>query len=125
MQKQPSKGFVKKGAMRNFSKLTRKHPCRNLFFDKIDQNSVDLQLIKKRRCFLVNFGKLVNETMSYDTKLKAQGPIEPEQFGSPAERTGFRNSCSQLFFKIGVLKNFANSAGKQLCWSFFFNKLQT
>ena len=140
MQKQPSKGFVKKGAMRNFAKLTRKHPCRNLIFDKIDQNFVDLQLIKKRRCFLVNFGKfvrtltlqriartlllitavsigkgeLVNKTINYDTKTKAQGPTESDQFSSPAERTGFRNSHSQLFFKLGVLKNFANSTGKHL-----------
>ena len=57
--------------------------------------------------------------LSYDTKTKAQGPIEPEQFGSPAERTGFRNSRSQLFFKIGGLKNFANSTGKHLYWSIF------
>ena len=97
MQKQPFKGFVKKGAMRNFAKLTRKHPCRNLIFDEIDQNSVDLQLIKKHRCFLVNFGKfvrtltlqriarrlllitavsigkgeLMNKTVNYDTKSKA------------------------------------------------------
>ena len=44
MQKQPSKGLFKKGVMRNFAQLTRTHPCQNLFFDKIDQNSVDLQL---------------------------------------------------------------------------------
>ena len=134
MQKQPSKGFVKKGAMRNFAKLTRKHPCRNLIFDKIDQNFVDLQLIKKRRCFLVNFGKfvrtltlqriartlllitavsigkgeLVNKTINYDTKTKAQGPTEPDQFSSPAERTEEQvseivvRSCSsnQVFLKI-------------------------
>ena len=43
MQKQPSKGLFLKGVMRNFTKLKRKHPCQNLFFDKIDQNSVDLQ----------------------------------------------------------------------------------
>ena len=44
MQKQPSKGLFKKGVTRNFAQLTRKQPCQNLFFDKIDQNSVDLQL---------------------------------------------------------------------------------
>ena len=26
-------------------------------------------------------------------------------------------SRSQMFFKIGVLKNFANFAGKHLCWN--------
>ena len=30
----------------------------------------------------------------------------------------------QMFFKIGVLKNFANFRGKHLCWSFFVIKLQ-
>ena len=27
-----------------------------------------------------------------------------------------------MFFKIGVLKNFAIFRGKRLCWSLFFNK---
>ena len=30
-----------------------------------------------------------------------------------------------MFFKTGVLKNFANFTGKQLCWSFFLRKLLT
>ena len=30
-----------------------------------------------------------------------------------------RSSRSQMFFKIGVLKNFANFTGKHLCWSRF------
>ena len=29
-----------------------------------------------------------------------------------------------MFFEIGVLKNFANFAGKHLCWSLFLIKLQ-
>ena len=36
----------------------------------------------------------------------------------------FRSSRSQMFFKIGVLKNFANFTVKHLCWSIFFIKLQ-
>ena len=35
------------------------------------------------------------------------------------------NSCSQMFFKIDVLKNFGNFTGKQLCWSLFLIKLQS
>ena len=27
----------------------------------------------------------------------------------------YRSSCLRMFFKIGVLKNFTNSTGKQLC----------
>ena len=30
---------------------------------------------------------------------------------------------SQMFLKIGVLKNLANFTGKHLCWSLFFNKV--
>ena len=35
-----------------------------------------------------------------------------------------RSSCSQMFFTIGVLKNFANFTGIDLCWSLFLIKLQ-
>ena len=35
-----------------------------------------------------------------------------------------RSSRSLMFFEIGVLKNFANFAGKHLCWSLFLIKLQ-
>ena len=34
----------------------------------------------------------------------------------------YRSSCSQMFFRIGVLKNFANFTRKHLCWSLFFDK---
>ena len=40
------------------------------------------------------------------------------------QQTGFRSSRSQTFFKIGVLKNFANFTGKHLCWSLFLIKWQ-
>ena len=33
------------------------------------------------------------------------------------------NSPSQMFFKIGVLKNFAIFTGDNLCWNLFFNKV--
>ena len=36
-----------------------------------------------------------------------------------------RSSCSQMFFKIGVFKNFTNFTNKHLCWSIFLAKLQT
>ena len=40
-----------------------------------------------------------------------------------AEVLIFRSSRSQMFFKIGVLKNFATLTGKHLCWplqAFFY-----
>ena len=33
-----------------------------------------------------------------------------------------RNSLLQISYKIDILKSFANSAGKHLCWS-LFNKV--
>ena len=36
----------------------------------------------------------------------------------------YESSLSQMFFKIGVLKNFVNFTGKHLCWSLFLIKLQ-
>ena len=36
----------------------------------------------------------------------------------------FRSIRSQMFFKTGVLKMFAISTGKHLCWSLFLIKLQ-
>ena len=38
--------------------------------------------------------------------------------------TKMRRSRSQMFFKIVVLKNFANFTGKHLCWSLFLIMLQ-
>ena len=35
-----------------------------------------------------------------------------------------RSTRPQMFFKTGVLKNFANFTGKHLCWSLFLIKLQ-
>ena len=35
------------------------------------------------------------------------------------------SSRSHLFFKIGVLKNFANFTGEHLCWSLFLTKFFT
>ena len=34
-----------------------------------------------------------------------------------------RTSCSQMFFKIGVLKNIVIFTGKHPCWSLCFNKV--
>ena len=37
----------------------------------------------------------------------------------------YRSCHSQIFFKIGVYKNFESFTGKHLCWSLFLIKLQT
>ena len=40
------------------------------------------------------------------------------------EQTTHRSSCSHIFSKIGVLRNFTNIIGKHLCCSRFLIKLQ-
>ena len=65
---------VKKGALRNFAKLTGKHLCQSLFFNKIG-----LQLYLKRRlwhrCFPVNFQEhlFLKNTGCFRPKLKSLG----------------------------------------------------
>ena len=52
-------------------------------------------------------------------------PIFPAAyFCSSVFHETLRNSGLQMFFQIGVLKNFANFIGKQLCCSLFLIKLQ-
>ena len=77
MQKQSSKGLFKKGVMRNFAQLTRKHPCQNLFFDKIDQNSVYLQLQSEfwEICKNTYFAENCQETASDYSSINREGGI--------------------------------------------------
>ena len=62
MEKQLPKGSLKTVVIRNIAEFTRKHLCRNLFFDKV-KNSIDQQLrlaLKTGlypRYFLVNFSE--------------------------------------------------------------------
>ena len=49
-QKQPPEGFCKKGVPKNSEKLTRKHLCQSLFFNKVARLWY--------RCFPVNFAKI-------------------------------------------------------------------
>ena len=88
MQKQSSKGFFKKGVMRNFVEFARKHFPESPFFIKV--NSVAfLNTRPQRRSFLqsttrrlllitaisivlVMKGELVSETVNYDTETMYQ-----------------------------------------------------
>ena len=53
--------FCKKGVLKNFAKLTRKHLCQSLLFNKVaDMRPETCNFIKKRlcyRCFPLNFEK--------------------------------------------------------------------
>ena len=60
-QKQPPEVLCKKGVLTNFAKLTGKHQCRSLFFNKV-AGLMPATLLKKRlwhRCFPVNFAKFL------------------------------------------------------------------
>ena len=50
--------------------------------------------------------------------------IERNQDTQRWKRIMFRSSCSQMFFKISVLKNLVILIRKHLCWSLFFKTLQ-
>ena len=71
MQKQPSEGFFKKGVMRNFAEFTRKHLCRNLFFDKgkiFDKVATSLKTqVSSAGVFLRNFAKFVTTPFLQNT----------------------------------------------------------
>ena len=61
VQKQPPEVFSRKRVLRNFAKLTGKHLCKGLVFNKVEGLS-PATLLKKRlwhRCFPVNFAKFL------------------------------------------------------------------
>ena len=61
--------FCKKCVLRNFAKLTRKHLCQSLFFDKV-AGLRPATLLKKRawrRCFPVNFAKFLRTPFLQNT----------------------------------------------------------
>ena len=61
--------FVRKGILRNFAKLTGKHMCQSLFFNKVAGLRA-ATLLKKRlwhRCFPVNFAKFLRTPFFQNT----------------------------------------------------------
>ena len=60
-QKQPPEVLCKKVVLTNFAKLTGKHQCRSLFFNKV-AGLMPATLLKMRlwhKCFVVNFAKFL------------------------------------------------------------------
>ena len=120
------KGSFKKVLWKISQNSQKKHLCRNLFLIKLKTRRLLLIIAVS----IVVKGELANETVNYGTKTKAYVPIWARSAkiikkGSPGEIwTGSRSSHSQIFRKIGALKNYANSTGKQLCWRHFLIKLQ-
>ena len=56
--KQPPELFCKIGVLRNFAKLTGKHLCHRLFFNKLQSANL-LKTSLWHRCFPVNFAKVL------------------------------------------------------------------
>ena len=54
-----------------------------------------------------------------DTHMASMKIVQLKVFKIANSKLFWRSSRSQMFFKIGVLKNFANLTGKHLCWSIY------
>ena len=95
---------IKKGVLKNFAKLTGKHLCQSLFFNKV----LIVFLLKKRlshRCFPVNFVKFLKTPFLQNTtgRLLLKGD---------------RWNCRCLFSTRHI--NFFKKINKKL-WTFFLN----
>ena len=69
--------FCKKGALRNFTKFTGKHLCQSLFFNKVAglRHATLLKNRLWRRCFPVNFVKILRTTFFHRTTLVAASVV--------------------------------------------------
>ena len=84
----------------------------------------------KKRLQYRNFAKFLRRTPLQsicrfcDKFLKKKAFLKLTGKNKTVVRIINRTSCSQTFFKIGVLKNFVIFTGKHLCWSLFLIKLR-
>ena len=133
MQKQPSEGSFKKGFMRIFAEFTKKHLCRNLFFDKVFDNSAT-SLKSRSRSFQA---KIIGITFSQSTtgrlllivaiSILMKGQLANKTVNYLKGQSKWKNRFQKKSFadfKLGVLKNFLNFTRKHLCWSLFSIKFQ-
>ena len=95
--------------MRNFPEFTKKHLCRNLFFDKakLCRSATSLKSSLKSRCFLVIFTKFL------EYLFRRAPPDEGTENWQPKWKNGFQKQ-SLADFKLGVLKNFVSFTRKHL-----------
>ena len=98
-----------------FIKSTLYHRCfpvnlRN--FSELHLHDIDKACSIVWKCFRLSFG-VGNADGISSFPTQSTKNIKP-----------IRSSCSQVYFKKDVLKNFAIFTGKRLCWSVFSIKLQ-
>ena len=118
---------AKKATIKNLAKFTEKQLWRSLFFDRVARCRPDWT-----DHITSNFRRLFPEILLVHSPFHCStwkftsincgivfvflwNAVPIEQSQTPATRS----SHSQMFFKMGVLKNFANFTGKHLCWSIF------
>ena len=118
---------AKKATIKNLAKFTEKQLWRSLFFDRVAGCRPDWT-----DHITSNFRRLFPEILLVHSPFHCStwkftsincgivfvflwNAVPIEQSQTPATRS----SHSQMFFKMGVLKNFANFTGKHLCWSIF------
>ena len=101
--------------------FTGKHLYQNLFFNKASA-------IKKTmvQLFFCEFCEISKNTFSYRTPLVAasgRGLLEIKPPSNHKKNLKL-SSPSEVFSKKGILRNFAKFIGKDLCQSFFFDKIK-
>ena len=103
---------VSKGVPRNFAKLTGKHKCQGLFFNKVEGLRA-ATLLKKgllHRCFPVNFAKFLRTLFLQNTYGRLLLPVFV--LDSLTTRVKPQKQPLKLFCKKGILRKFANFTGK-------------
>ena len=100
-----------------FSRFTKCSKIRHLSGRKGEKNlytKAKKNLSKEKWKYFVDFTFKMIENYLVELRLVRHSIMVQKQFRGP----------SQMFLKIGVLKNFTNLTGKQLCWSLFLIKSQ-
>ena len=108
--------LFKVDVLKSFANFTRKHKCWSLFLRKL-QAWRPATLWKTRLqhwCLLVKFAKFLR-TLVFTEHLRWLLLVY--------DNSRMTSSCTQLFFKIGVLKSFVNCTGKRTCFFLFLKSV--
>ena len=106
-----------------FKYFYKKAKClAGVYICHLPRKSAKMQLLNKLSEILHKFVSLVFFKI---VVLKATSDSKPiSNFNHLQQRSFLRRSRLQMFFKIGVPKNFANFTGKPQCWSLFYKVVQ-
>ena len=113
VQRQSSRGLLKKGVLTNLVKFTGKHLYHSLFFNKVADHRPAV-LLKKRPWHMWFL-------RTHFLRNNSGWPLMQIIRVTLNKRIS-NSSLLEFFFKIGVLKYFVVFTRKHLCWSLLFNK---